>query len=78
MMQPDAPQDGGIEHGQDEADHGLPAHEARHRVVDLPPEGPDLVAVLWCDPSIDRRNHPVPIDGQIDGHDRGHDQKRPD
>src|SRR3954451_16165766 len=46
MMQPDNSQDGGIEHGQDEADHGLPAHETCNRVVDLPPEGSDFVAVL--------------------------------
>ena len=28
------------------------------------------------DPAIDGGDHPVPVDRKIDGHDRGHDQKR--
>src|SRR5829696_2070267 len=76
MMETDAPQDGGVEHTQNETYDCLPAHEACNGVIDLPPQRSNLIAVLGGDPSVDGGDHLVPIDGDVDCNYRRYDQKR--
>ena len=76
MIEPDHLQGHRIEHGEDQADDDLPAHEASDRVVDLPPESANGVAAPEAKPAIDRRDHPVPVYQEIDRYDRHNDEQR--
>ena len=69
-------QSGRIKHGKDETDDDLTAHEAGNGIVDFAPQRPNIVAVLRSKPAIDRRNHSVPVNREIDGDDWRDDEQR--
>src|SRR3954467_5314228 len=76
MIESDAPQYGGVKHSQKDAYHRLPANEASNRIIDLSPKRSNFIAVLGGDPSVDGSYHVIPVDGDVDRHDWGYDQKR--
>ena len=76
MVEPGHLQGCRIKHGKNETDDDLPAHEASDRIVDFAPKRPNIVAVRRGKPAIDRRNHSLPVNCEIDGDDRRDDEQR--
>src|SRR5205085_6897875 len=77
-LEPDQPQRNSIERAEDEADPDLTAYEGADDPVDLSYECAHGVAMFERQPAIQGFDHAVPIDQQIEGHDRHNHQERQD
>ena len=75
-LEPDERQADGVEDRKDQADHRLPAHEAGDGAVHVAGEPVHRVAMMPRNPAVDRLHHAVPVDQQIERHDRRDDEKR--
>ncbi len=64
-----------IERAEDQADRDLAADEARQHPVDIAREAADHVAVVARQPAVDLGDHVVPVEQQVEGHDRHDDDE---
>ena len=67
-----------VERAEDQADRGLPAHEARDRLVHLARQSRARSRDVDRNPVVDDVHHPVPVDRQIERDHRRHDHQRED
>ena len=75
VLQPDRHQRERVEGAEDQADRELAAHEAGEHHVDLAGEPANRRAVLAGQDAVDLGDHPVPVEQQVEGDDRGDEQQ---
>jgi hypothetical protein len=75
-LEPDRPQSDRIEGAEDQAQRRLPAHEARQGVIHVAADPTHRRAVPRRHPAVDRGDHAVPVDEEVEGHHRRHDEER--
>ena len=69
-------QRGRVVDAQHQHDAALPADDAGHGAVDLIEDGAHLAPVLARQQVIDARDHRLPVEQQVEGHDRRQKQHR--